>query len=207
MKRLGLSSVLLLVVLYGLWGLGFAEDSPVFTDGGFAEPADFGDDGRDFGPFPVEQRPFTAPEQHRAMDRRLFASDGLTIEDRVTQAENEEMCIRQQEVMPDGLHASVSREWLRRYGKKGMGEDHAVGVVVDASGNTYVTGTSKAWGTASTDIATIKYDPDGKVLWNKRYNGTGNGSDGAAAIAVDGNGNVYVTGESDRDYLTIKYAQ
>ncbi len=121
MKRLGLSSVLLLVVLYGLCGLGFAEDDPVFPPVGFAGLADFADDGRAFGPFPGEQRPFMSPEYHHAMNRRLFGLDGLTIGNRVTQAENEETCIRQKEVMPDGLDAGVSREWVRRYREESDG--------------------------------------------------------------------------------------
>ena len=50
-----------------------------------------------------------------------------------------------------------------------------------------------------------------------RYDGPGNTSDSASAIAVDGQGNVYVTGTSvsynsggyisDSSYVTIKYIQ
>jgi Beta-propeller repeat len=47
--------------------------------------------------------------------------------------------------------------------------------------------------------------------WAARYNGSGNGDDATTAVAVDKQGNVYVTGFSlstvlpDYDYVTIKY--
>ena len=46
--------------------------------------------------------------------------------------------------------------------------------------------------------------------WTNRYNGPGNGGDFAHAIAVDGSGNVYVTGNAhggppEADYATIAY--
>src|SRR4029077_1627746 len=42
--------------------------------------------------------------------------------------------------------------------------------------------------------------------WVARYNGPGNYTDDPVAIAVDGSGNVYLTGESSgQGYATIKY--
>ncbi len=57
----------------------------------------------------------------------------------------------------------------------------------------------------------LKYSSAGDTLWVRRYNGPGNGDDEASALAVDGSGNVYVTGYSagsgtSGDYATIKYS-
>ena len=80
---------------------------------------------------------------------------------------------------------------------------------MDGAGNVYVTGWSGGLGHGF-DYATIKYGPNGNQLWVARYNGPDNSHDEAASLAVDGAGNVYVTGFSgfprmDFDYATIKY--
>jgi hypothetical protein len=61
------------------------------------------------------------------------------------------------------------------------------------------------------DIVTIKYGPNGNQIWLQRYSGTGNGNAAGNAIAVDGNGNVYVTGydttaAGGTEIVTIKYS-
>jgi len=94
--------------------------------------------------------------------------------------------------------------WAQRYGPGYFG---ANAIAVDGSGNVYVTGSS--WGT-SYDYATIKYDSSGTQLWVQKYDGPVYNFDLAHGIAVDGSGNVYVTGESYgsgtlTDYATIKY--
>jgi uncharacterized delta-60 repeat protein len=104
------------------------------------------------------------------------------------------------------------QQWVARYtGFQGYGDDEANAIAVDGSGNVYVTGQSTGIGTAE-DYATIKYNSGGQQQWIARYNGPGNFTDTAYAIAVDSSGNVYVTGQSDSggqgsnyDYATIKY--
>lgn len=102
-------------------------------------------------------------------------------------------------------------QWVSRYNGAGNSTDIANQLAVDANGNVYVTGGSYDNGTAM-DYVTIKYDPIGIEQWVERYNGTGNGDDISNSIAVDANGNAYVTGESyggesNTDFVTIKYGE
>jgi hypothetical protein len=76
-------------------------------------------------------------------------------------------------------------------------------------GNVYVTGESPGEA-GDPDYATIKYDANGNRLWVARYNGPGSSVDSPYGLAVDQNGNVYVTGSSSGvsaglDYATVKY--
>ena len=100
--------------------------------------------------------------------------------------------------------------WTNRYNGPGNGFDKASAVAVDGTGNVIVTGFSTNNASGS-DYATIKYSSAGVPLWTNRYNGPGSGNDQANAVAVDGNGNVVVTGLSTNnasgyDFATIKYS-
>ena len=85
--------------------------------------------------------------------------------------------------------------------------DYAYALAVDGSGNVYVTGQS--YNGANYDYMTVAYDSAGTELWAKVKNGAANSSDSALALALDGSGNVYVTGQSHNgtnyDYLTVAY--
>src|ERR1043166_3576702 len=82
--------------------------------------------------------------------------------------------------------------WTNRYhGPADFYDDQPNAVAVDAAGNAFVAGV--AFGVeGNQDYVTIKYSNAGVGLWTNRYNGPGNGNDGANAVAVDGNGNVIV---------------
>ncbi len=106
-------------------------------------------------------------------------------------------------------YANGDTAWVRRYNGPGNSVDQANAIAIDGSGNVYITGASYGSGTAQ-DYATIKYYGNGDTTWVRRYNGLGNNTDVANAIAVDGSGNIYITGYSigsvtSDDYATIKY--
>jgi len=98
------------------------------------------------------------------------------------------------------------QQWAARYNGAANSGDGANAIALDSSGNVYVTGQSQGVGT-ETDCATVKYDSAGQEQWVIRYNGKGHPFDYAFALAVDSSQNVYIAGESDADYLTIKYLQ
>jgi len=107
---------------------------------------------------------------------------------------------------PDGDTA-----WVRRYNGPADTSDIAFAMAIDDLGNVYVTGSSHGSGSKS-DYLTIKYQSSGDTAWVRRYNGPSNGNDVAYALALDGSGNVYVTGFSSnsgmgKDYATLKYDQ
>jgi hypothetical protein len=96
----------------------------------------------------------------------------------------------------------------------GSGYDYGFGVALDSAGNAYVTG----W-TASTDFPTMnpsqpanggqydafvsKINPTGSALVYSTYLG-GSGSDGGQGIAVDAEGNAYITGgTTSTDFPTM----
>ncbi len=108
--------------------------------------------------------------------------------------------------------ATGARLWVARYNGPGNGNDGASSVAVSpGGGKVFVTGASTGT-TSGSDYATVAYNAaTGARLWVARYNGPGNGNDGARAVAVSPTGGtVYVTGydtgkTSGSDYATVAY--
>ena len=105
-------------------------------------------------------------------------------------------------------------QWINEY--SGIGDDGAAAIVLDTSGNIFVTGySSHGSGITNDDIVTIKYNPSGDTLWVRHYSSPGNRVDRAFALAIDTAGNAYVGGYLNsksygnvygNDYITIKYS-
>jgi hypothetical protein len=84
-------------------------------------------------------------------------------------------------------------------------------ITVDASGNVYLAGSFSSstltFGSTTlrnagkSDIFLVKYDPNGQVLWAKSVGGEGD--EELRGIAVDAQGNIYVTGYFGSYNLTI----
>ena len=101
------------------------------------------------------------------------------------------------------VSAQPTYTWAKNIGSTGKKE--STSITVDGNGNVYITGsfTSTAdfdpgAGTANLspvgnyDVFFAKYDASGTYLWAKNIGSTG--ADASYSIAVDGNGNVYITG-------------
>jgi uncharacterized delta-60 repeat protein len=101
--------------------------------------------------------------------------------------------------------------WVRRYDAGVVNYDEGMSVVADSSNRIFVTGYSYK-GASNNDYLTIKYEANGDTSWIVKYNGTGNNSDQAYAIAIGPTSEVYVGGMSkgagtNEDFTVVKYCQ
>lgn len=114
-------------------------------------------------------------------------------------------------VTPDSFYTVLKFDWARYYNGPRSDRDDALAVATDDEQNIYVTGESQ--GTVGfQDYATVKYDKEGNQIWVRRYDGFGHNRDVPTGIAVDGEGNIIVTGRAQGvkkkkadHFVTIKY--
>ena len=110
-----------------------------------------------------------------------------------------------------------AKQWTKQFGSSG--HDLGSKTTIDSSGNFYVTGYTKSslYGNTNTgqyDLLIIKYDNAGERKWTKQFGSTE--SDYGVDMAVDANGNLFITGQThgeldgntnagDGDIFLIKY--
>lgn len=102
--------------------------------------------------------------------------------------------------------------WSRRYNSPVNRYDYLTDMVLDDSGNIYVTGESQVEATGGDlDWITIKYKPNGDTAWIRSFEWTGGGPDEPYSIALDKKNNIFITGfclassPNGRDMVTAKY--
>ena len=110
------------------------------------------------------------------------------------------------------LDSNGTSQWFTVENGSGTdyGDDIANDIAVDSAGNVFITGQISGPG-GDLNFITIKYNTLGFKQWARGYGAISGGKDIANAIALDQNGNAFVTGTSDgtgtgTNITTIKYS-
>ena len=103
-----------------------------------------------------------------------------------------------------------SELWTATYNGPGSLYDIPSDILIDGSGNVYVTGGSVGSSTGW-DYATVKYNSSGTQQWVSRYNYNDH-DDAASGLATNSSGQILVTGASAQaddnwDFASVKYNQ
>ena len=103
------------------------------------------------------------------------------------------------------------QQWQQRYNGPANDIDQPASMLLDNSGNVYITGKS-SWSFNNIDIVTIKYNTDGALQWLKRYNSPFNNWDEPLSMTIDNISNIIVTGfrvvnGSSYNILLVKFIE
>lgn len=99
--------------------------------------------------------------------------------------------------------------WEVRYNGSGNGMDYPKSISVNTLGEVFIGGWSFGNGTF-VDAVILKYNTNGNLIWEKRYDGTFHDYDYLEDMSVDSYGNVYVTCTSGtstgaNNFIVLKY--
>jgi len=108
-------------------------------------------------------------------------------------------------------NSSGVQQWASRYSGPGASYDAGNSIACDSNSNIYVGGYITV-SEFNRDYITLKYSSSGQQNWLQTFNGQGNSIDQIYFIDCNNSGDVYVSGNSNRntsneDIVTIKYSQ
>lgn len=102
--------------------------------------------------------------------------------------------------------ANGTLQWSATYNGPADETDYAEAVAVNSAGEVYVTGSSRETN-GMYNYRTVKYSAAGTTLWTRSHGGANEAH--GEAIALDGLGNIYVTGKRitgiPYEFATLKY--
>ncbi|MBI5655324.1 MAG: hypothetical protein HZC44_00260, partial [Geobacter sp.] len=107
-----------------------------------------------------------------------------------------------------GNTTTAEKLWQRAVDGAAHGDDEAAGIALDPIDARIVVAGTSLTAAGNTDLHIARYNAAGDLLLNKAYLRPGS-SEEARAIALDANGNIYLTGHTDTggstDSLTVKF--
>ncbi len=102
----------------------------------------------------------------------------------------------------------VTPEWVKFYNASGNSQDFGYSLVTDNKNNVIVSGTCQTQSSME-DFITIKYAPDGALLWFKRYTDSAFSQETCFINTIDYKNNIYAGGIATdfngRNYAIVKY--
>lgn len=94
----------------------------------------------------------------------------------------------------------IAREWVRNYFNIQTKTNQSASIAIASDGGVIVAGTSQN-DAGDLDYQVLKYKPNGDEAWRNRYGSANAGNDQLRGMAIDGNGNIFLTGSSE----TVKF--
>ena len=91
--------------------------------------------------------------------------------------------------------------WNKTWGIEGSESGYRI--AIDSSDNIYVLGGTMNNSDLNYDIVLIKFNSEGKLIWNRSWDGAKD--DHGTSIAIDSQNNIYIGGTIDGEILLLKY--